>query len=314
MKILHSIEDQYLLNSNENKVTAIGNFDGLHSGHLKILQTTCTIANNLKLKAIGITFDPHPKIFHTNEKNFLLNTKEEKIQLISKKTNLDYLLFLQFDEKLKSFKPENFIQNILINKLKSQYIVVGNNFYFGLNKSGNIDLLKQFFGKNLITLDLVNTKHIEKENITCSSTRIKELIRQGDVLKASYCLGYYYSISGNVINGRKEARKFNFPTANIVIPDEKIIPKFGTYAIHIELDNKKYDGVGYISKRDDQNLLEAHILDWKGNLYGKTLKVEFIKFISEPQIFFGAGWEKQLKEKVALDVSKTREFFEDFNK
>ena len=265
-------------------IVAIGNFDGVHQGHKKILSLLSKKAKALGGKSLVITFEPNPKLFFNKQENFLLTTLEEKIKIIQDLFLIDKILILPFDDELKNLSAKDFIEKFLIEKINIKFLIIGANFRFGKNQEGDIDLLREYLNDNVYAIDLAKiSEHI------CSSSAIKKFLKEGQIDLANNLLGYRYFIKDIIVEGNQLATKIGFPTINIK-NSMKILPKFGVYYVSVIIDNKKLYGVANIGVRptitqDNQPLLEVHILDFNANLYGQKVKVEFIKFIREEKKF-----------------------------
>jgi riboflavin kinase/FMN adenylyltransferase len=286
MKIFRKIEDFIAITSNNQKFCAsIGNFDGVHIGHKKILHELHNKSLQLEQENLVITFEPHTKLFHNPQNNFLLTTTEEKIHELKNLNIIDNLLIINFDDKFKNIEADKFIQEILLNKLKINHIIIGDNFNFGKNKSGNITLLKQILGDSLSIINILDI-----ENQPCSSTTIKNYIQNGEVEKANKLLGYNYYIYDFVCEGNKLARQLGFPTANIKNID-KILPKFGVYEVNVTLQNDmKLKAIANVGIKPTvgittQPLLETHILNFSNDIYSQKIKIEFTRFIRNEKKF-----------------------------
>ena len=292
----------------ESVVAIIGNFDGVHLGHKKLINDAKKTAQKSKLKLAIMTFEPHPRMFFSKvSENFLIQSKDDKIKELSK-LQIDYFFNIKFDSKLSSLRAEDFIKEILHNKLNIKHVVVGKDFLFGKNREGDISTLKNIGEK--INLKVSTIEIVKNDNFKISSTKIRELIREGNVELANKYLGRNFSISGQVIHGDKIGKKINFPTANIKLLNH-FRPAFGVYAVNITSDKfKKMIGIANIGKRPTVNyvgeLLEAHIFDKNINLYDETISVEFLKFIRPEKKFNGID---DLKKQILLDEIIVRKFF-----
>ena len=302
MKLFLDIDD--FVGNNKDFSATIGNFDGIHLGHQKIFSDLHKKSRELNQKNLVITFNPHTKLFNHQQNNFLLTSLREKINLIEKTGLIDNLLVIEFNEDFKNVEANDFIQKILIEKLNVNYLVIGENFYFGKDKSGTIDLLKQKFGYNLQTVEI-----LKQNDTNCSSTLIRNYIQNGDVEMAKKMLGYNYYIEDFVIEGNKLARQLGFPTANMR-NSEKILPKFGVYETIATMENgKSFKAISNIGMKPTigltkEPLLETHILNFNDNLYGQKLKIEFLRFIREERKFNGLNeLIKQIKKDVECVIS-----------
>ena len=281
-------------------VIAIGNFDGLHLGHQKVLNQAKEKAKKENLKFGVVTFEPIPNMFFNKEIRYhRVNLIEQKIYYL-KKIKLDFLIIISFNKLFSNMTADNFIKKILVNKIKSKYIFVSHNFRFGKKRDGNINTLKKFekkyFYKTVITSPYQKNKKI------ISSTSIRKNIARGNLEKTQKLLGRPWSIQGKVIRGQKRGRTIGFPTCNIEWRSY-IVPKLGVYAVKVNFKNFKKIGIANIGHRPTFNgkilLLEVNIFGIKQNLYNKTLNVSFIKFIRPERRFNNII---ELKNQIKKDI------------
>ena len=275
----------------------IGKFDGIHLGHLKLIKTITSI-NNEGLKSVVFTFNTEQNgqgcITTENEKKDFL--KEEKI---------DYLISYSLDNTIKNMTGEEFIEEILIKRLDAKVIVVGEDFRFGYNRTGDINLLRKMsdkYGYKLIICNKIKVSY--DSNTDVSSTLIKKWIVDGCVKKANCMLGYPYFIQGTVISGQQLGRTIGFPTANISLNSNKIIPCKGVYAVKVAISDEEYKGIANIGNKPTvgdsfDKGLEVHIIDFDKDIYNKTIKVKFIECIREEKKF---GSVELLKEQISADL------------
>ena len=284
----------------KDSVVAIGNFDGLHIGHQKVLKEAKKKANKNNLKFGLITFEPAPVMFFNKTiRNHRINSLNQKIFSL-KKMKLDFLIIINFNKKFSNLIAEDFIKKILFEKLKSKYIFVSKNFKFGKKRHGNIITLKNFekkyFFKTVITVPYKQEKKI------VSSSLIRKIIYQGRVQEAQKLLGRAWSVEGLVVKGAQRGRKIGFPTCNIKL-NSYITPKLGVYLVGVEINNLKKRGIANIGYRPTFNgkslLLEVNIFGIKRNLYKKILKISFIKFVRAENKFKDIN---QLKAQIKKDI------------
>ena len=285
-------------------VIAIGNFDGLHLGHQKVLNQAKEKAKKENLKFGVVTFEPIPTMFfNKNTKHHRINSIEQKIYYLEK-IKLDFLIIIKFNKLFSNISADNFIKKILVNKLKSKYIFVSRNFRFGKKRKGNINTLKKlekkYFYKTIITIPHHKNKKI------ISSSLIRKNIGEGKIDNARRLLGRPWSIKGEVIKGQKRGRKIGFPTCNIKW-NTYALPKLGVYAVKVETKDFKKKGIANIGYRPTFNgknlLLEVNIFGIKKNLYKKILKVSFIKFIRPEKKFNNIS---ELKKQIKKDITKAK--------
>ena len=282
-------------------VAAIGVFDGVHKGHQKILKKAVSAASALSMKALVITFHPHPRrIIDPDSKINFLTTTAHKSRLIEK-IGVDFLLDLKFTKKLSEMKAEDFVSKVLVGKLNIKALVVGKDFLFGRGGEGNFRLLKDIgkrYGFNVFGIEPSRIKGVQ-----VSSTKIRKAIERGDLATASLMLGRPVSVLGTVVKGRKVGRRLGFPTANIN-PHHEAIPPGGVYAVEAKVLGKKYTGVLNIGIRPTFDLkkepaIELYIFKFKRNIYGKDVEVIFRHKIRDERKFASP---EALKDQIKKDI------------
>lgn len=283
MKIV-KINKDYV--AKEESAIALGNFDGVHLGHRELLKTLVENSKKHNIKSSVLMFTEHTKNLLKNKKQYLLTSNEEKYRIFNE-FGIDIVYEIDFDEYIMKMTPEYFVKDFLMDSLKVRGIVVGFDYTFGFKASGNVEILKELTSKNNILLNIIDP--VKSDGIALSSTYIRELIKTGEIEKANELLGYSYTIDGIVIHGKKLGNKMGFPTANID-PDVKyVIPKYGVYDSDIIVDGITYKAATNIGKNptiENEGLrVEAHILDFKDNIYGKKVALKLIKFL-RPEIKF----------------------------
>jgi len=286
--------------THKGSVVAIGNFDGLHIGHQKVLKEARQKARSKNLKFGLVTFEPVPiMFFNKNIKSHRINSLNQKIYFL-KKLKLDFLIIINFNKTFSNLSAEDFIKKILFKKLKSKYIFISRNFKFGKKRLGNIKILKNFEKMYLYKV-LVTTPYKEKNKII-SSSLIRKTIQEGQVDKAEKLLGRLWCVEGEVVKGEQRGRKIGFPTCNIKL-DSYILPKLGVYSVWVQINNIKKKGIANIGYRPTFNgrslLLEVNIFGIKRNLYKKILKISFINFIRAEKKFKNIN---QLKAQIKKDI------------
>ncbi len=288
----------------KNAVVAIGNFDGLHLGHQKVLNQARLKAKRKNLKFGAITFEPIPNMFfNKNIKHYRINLIKQKIFYL-KKIKLDFLIVINFNKSFSNISSDNFIKNILVNKLKSKYIFVSRNFRFGKKRTGDINTLKKFEKK--YSYKTIITIPYQKNKKIISSSLIRTNIAEGKVENVQKLLSRPWSIEGEVVRGQQIGRKIGFPTCNIKW-NYYVLPKLGVYLVKVETKNFKRKGVANIGYRPTFNgknlLLEVNIFGIKLNLYKKILKISFIKFIRPEKKFNNII---ELKNQIKKDIIKAK--------
>jgi len=284
----------------KESVIAIGNFDGLHIGHQKVLKEARKKAKSQKIKFGLVTFEPVPTMFfNKNIKNHRINSLNQKIYFL-KKIKLDFLIIINFNKFFSNLNPEKFIIKILFDTLKCKYVFISKNFRFGKKRLGDIKTLKNFEKKYSYKM-IVTIPQKKREKIV-SSTLIRKIIYKGRVKEAEKLLGRPWCVEGKVIRGNQRGRKIGFPTCNIKL-NSYTLPKLGVYAVQVEIDNIKKRGIANIGYRPTFNgktlLLEVNIFGIKRNLYKKILKISFIKFVRAENKFKDIN---QLKAQIKKDI------------
>ena len=288
-------------------VLTIGNFDGIHLGHLEIIKEIKRISKAKNLSTAILTFEPHPISFLRPDrpKDFRISSLAEKLRIF-RELEIDFVIALPFNQALADIEAENFIYEILIKKINTQHLVIGYDFIFGKNREGNFRLLEE--KSKELNFDLSEVSAIKAHDYTCSSTIIRHFIKVGDISSANQILGKEFSVSGLVNEGRKLANQLGFPTANIISKNHIIKPKFGVYKTithipHLSLKLPSITNFGIKPTLDEASipLYETHIFNFSQNIYGKKIIVEFIDFIRDEKKFASL---EELKKQIALDVAK----------
>ena len=280
-------------------ILVIGNFDGLHKGHVSILEESKKLAKKNKLKCGLLTFDPNPKEFFLKDKNFKIISNLEKEKIL-KKMNIDYLIILKFNKKLREQSADQFIKKTLQEKIKPSKIIVGKEFRFGKNRLGTPQILQNYFETKI-------AHQKKKSNKKISSTQIRKFIQSGKINKANNLLGRNWSVSGNVVSGNKIGRKLGFRTANIFIKNS-IEPLKGVYATRLHINTKSYPGISNfgvaptISKKQNA-VLETHLFKPIKDLYKKNIKVEFFGFLRKEKKF---KTKKNLTDQIKKDITHAK--------
>ena len=281
-------------NANLNKkyhkgVIAIGNFDGIHLGHQKVINEARKKAKSKKLPFGIITFEPVPVMyFNSKIKNHRINSLEQKkIQL--KKLKLDFLIIIKFNKIFSSLTAEKFIKEIIYNKTKCSFLYVSKNFKFGYKRKGNIQTLKKY--EKLYNFKCLIIRPYKKNKKIISSTLIRKKIINGKIREANTLLNREWNIKGKVIKGRQLGRKIGFPTCNLQLNDY-IVPRNGVYAVKVKGSNFNKKGIANVGFRPTFNgkklLLETNIFGIDKNLYNKEIDISFKKFFFSSNKFFKA--------------------------
>lgn len=294
---------------NKRYVATIGFFDGVHRGHQFLISQVCELAHRLQCASMLITFDRHPRqVIQSDYVPQLLSTQEEKIRLL-KDTGIDQLEVLPFTEQLSHLTALQFMQQVLSAKLNVQTLVMGYDHHFG-SGGGTFPEYVQW-GKQA-GINVVLAHELEDEKV--SSSVIRRMLTEGDVSKANRLLGYEYSLQGRVVSGHQVGRNIGFPTANIDVQKDKLLPACGAYAIRAKVADTLYDGMLCIGhrptlKNGNDLSVEANLFDFNGDLYGKELVLRLVDRLRDEQPFTSVQ-ELQLQlEKDAVQAKKVLENF-----
>lgn len=298
-----------LNNYTEKKPLAlsIGMFDGVHQGHQSIISQLKKVSAEKKIESGILTFWPHPRLIFNPQANLrLLNTLEEKIQLLEK-FGLENLFLQDFDKQFRNLSGEEFIREILVKKLNVKHLIVGYDHSFGKNKSGNFELLKKLAPELGLEVEKTAAVSIDEENI--SSTKIRNLLAEGEISEANKMLGYNYSLCGTVVHGKMIGRTIGYPTANLETEPHKLLPKKGAYITSAILEGKFYKSMTSIGTNPTVNgeklTVETYILNFSGDIYGKKLTLNFHEFLHNEIKFDGI---ENLVKKLDEDKFLTENF------
>ncbi|MFA5404299.1 MAG: bifunctional riboflavin kinase/FAD synthetase [Ignavibacteria bacterium] len=295
---------------NKNSIVTVGTFDGIHLGHKKIISDLIGIKNGKNLRSVIVTFDPHPQFILRNKHKEikLLSTIEEKLREFEN-LGIDLIYIINFTKEFADISAEDFYRNYLIEKIGLTDIVFGYDHNFGRNREGNYETLKDFSKKYGIDVHKVDEFKINGDRV--NSTTIRNLLINGDVEKASFLLGNNYNFSGKVIYGDKRGSTIGFPTANIQqLSEYKLIPKNGVYFVSVEVKGKRYFGMMNIGNRptiaeNKEIFMEVNLFDFDKNIYGETIRVDFIKFLRDEKKFSSL-------DELVLQLNKDKEICKKF--
>ena len=305
---------QVILNLNEikkplaNPVLTIGNFDGVHKGHLALFDKVKERAKAIAGQSVVMTFEPHPlKIMRPANGPQLITHTGQKLELIEK-AGIDVIVCVSFDREFAAIPARDFVNSILVKKIGIKEIVVGYDYTFGHNREGDINLLREIGNDFGFVVHLVGP--IEIDHTLVSSTSIRRLVQEGRLEEARVLHGRDFEVQGTVVKGRNRGgRLLGFPTANLN-PHGELLPKTGVYAVKLLIDDVFYNGVtnvGYNPTFGDTGLtVETHVLDYSGELMGKTIKVHFIKRLRDEKTFKTL---EELSGQIAQDIARAKEVF-----
>jgi riboflavin kinase/FMN adenylyltransferase len=267
-------------------VVALGNFDGLHRGHVKLLDQVCRRAAEQNGTAVVQIFDPHPaRVLRPDKAPPLLTTLAQKLRAFDR-AGLTAAAIVRFTPELSRWEPEVFVERVLVDWLRVAEIWVGENFLFGRDRSGTFTLLRALGEDRGFAVQKIEP--VRFKEFVVSSTRIRRLIQDGRVDEAAALLGRHYAIEGTVVRGDGRGRTLGFPTANLE-SDNELLPRFGIYATIATVDDVAHRSVSSVGIRptigDGRLTIEAHLLDGSHDLYGKRLRLAFVKWLREERAF-----------------------------
>jgi riboflavin kinase / FMN adenylyltransferase len=287
MNVVFGLEN---LKNAKPAATTVGTFDGVHLGHVKIIDSLKELSQKDNLKSTLITFDPHPRVVLQQTPPFktkLLTKIDERLELLQNQ-GLDQVIIAKFSRQFSELSYKEFMKNILVEKVNTKVLVVGYDHGFGKDRSGNFDEMSKISKE--FNFDVVRETAITINEQTVSSSKIRELIDNGNVKDAASMLGRKYTVNGVVIKGEGRGKKLNFPTANLQITnDYKLFPKEGVYAVDCVIHDKIYRGMSNIGIKPTfggvQKTIEINILDFDDDIYGEKIEVQFIQRMRDEKKF-----------------------------
>ncbi len=301
MKIYNNL---VIKKKHQNSVVAIGNFDGIHLGHQKVINQARKKAKKNRLPFGIITFEPMPTMFFNKElKNHRINSLSQKKSQLNK-LKLDFLIIINFNKIFSKLSAEQFIEKIIFKKVRCKFLYVSNNFKFGFRRQGNIRTLKKY--SSLYNYRTIVTSPFRKIYKVISSTIIRKKISQGKIYEVNQLLNRKWCIQGKVIKGNKRGRKIGFPTCNINISNYAI-PRLGVYVVNVKTRKFQRKGIANLGYRPTfkgkKLLLEVNIFGINQNLYNKEIDVNFIKFIRPEKKFKNL---EELKKQIKIDIIQVK--------
>ncbi|WNM19811.1 bifunctional riboflavin kinase/FAD synthetase [Flavobacterium capsici] len=300
MKIFNSISD---FKSNSKTIVTIGTFDGVHIGHKKILEKLIKSTSNSEFESLVLTFFPHPRlVLQTGTDMKQLNTIDEKVNLLDA-IGIDNLVIHPFNKEFSRLTAEDFVKSVLVDTFNVAKIIIGYDHRFGRNRTADINDLIEFGEKYNFEVEQISAEEVN--DVSVSSTKIRNALNEGDVTLAQTYLDYYYLINGTVTKGKQLGKTIGFPTANISVKEDyKLIPKDGVYVVSCEIDSSKHYGMMNIGvnptvEANNQNQkIEVHLFDFEKDIYGKPITVSLLKRLRNEQKFESID---ALKKQLALD-------------
>lgn len=304
MKLFHSISD---FTCKSKTIVTIGTFDGVHIGHKKILEKIITNAQESNFESLVLTFFPHPRtVLQEGTEMKQLNTIDEKINLLDK-LGVDNLVIHPFDKDFSRLTAEDFVKQVLVDQFNVAKIIIGYDHRFGRNRTADINDLIEFGEKYEFDVEQISVEEIN--DVSVSSTKIRNALNEGEVTLANSFLDYNYSLSGIVVKGKQLGRTIGFPTANIQVKENyKLIPKDGVYVVSCEIDSVNHFGMMNIGinpttdTTSQTQKIEVHLLDFSDDIYGKSITVSFLSRIRDEQKFESVD---ALKSQLAADKITT---------
>jgi riboflavin kinase/FMN adenylyltransferase len=288
-------------------VVALGNFDGLHRGHLKLIDQVRRRAVERGGTSVALVFDPHPpRVLRPDKAPPLLMTHAQKVEAFEH-AGLSAVAIVRFTRELSRWEPEAFVENVLIDWLHVSEVWVGENFVFGRDRSGTFTLLRAIGEDRGFRVEKIDP--VRFRDFVVSSTRVRRLVAEGRVDEAGAQLGHHYTLDGVVVRGDGRGRELGFPTANLQTENE-LLPAYGIYATVAIVDEVAHRSVTSVGVRptigDGRLVVEAHLLDGGADLYGRRLRLAFVKWLREERAFDGLD---ALKAQIALDCAAANDLF-----
>ena len=302
MKIYNSIEEFI---PKFKVALTLGTFDGVHIGHQSIIEKLNEVAEKIDGESVLMTFYPHPRhvLRPNNQKLKLLSTIEERSEML-KEYGLKHFIIQEFSKDFSQLRPDNFVKEILVDKLCVKRLIIGYDHHFGRNREGNYEKLLEL--SKLYSYEVEKINPLNYMGSTVSSTIIRKKINENKFEEVRKFLGRYFSFSGKIIEGKKMGKKIGYPTANISVENvNKLMPNDGVYAVYIKVNSKDFMGmmnIGYNPTFDSsEKSVEVHILDFNKDIYGLDVKVSIVEKIREEKKFLSV---EDLKKNLDLDKKK----------
>lgn len=306
MNIYNSIYD---FSSAEKTVVTLGTFDGVHKGHRKILEKLITAGQAKGCQSVVLTFFPHPRMVLQQDSDIrLLNTIDEKALLLQQ-AGVDNLIIHPFDHTFSRLTAEDFVKDILVDRLNIQKIIIGYDHRFGRNRTATIDDLIKYGSQYGFEVEQISA--LEVNEVSVSSTKVRNALALGDVQTANEFLGYPYMLTGTVVKGRQLGRTIGYPTANIAIPETyKLVPETGVYVASAIVDGKEVPGMMSIGTNPTvggmEQSIEIHLFDFDADLYGKTLQLNLYQRLRDEEKFASI---EILKDKLDEDRQRSLDYY-----
>lgn len=307
LKVIYGNESEYF--AKRSTAVGLGNFDGLHVGHMALVNTLISEARIHGLQSVIYTFTKHPEnILRKKLFTPLLTTVGKRVQILGE-TALDAVYFDEFDEDYSRMKPENFVRRVLLDKLGAKLVIAGFNYRFGYKGQGDVELLRTMGKKFNFNVIIIPPVKVDTEIV--SSTAIREYVKKGEMENVFRLLGRHYSITGEVMDGKRMGRRIGFPTANLHPEEYLILPKDGVYITKTLYNGEFYSSLTSIGQNptfeDSAKInVETHILNFNRDIYRSSIEVFFLSFLRDEMKFRNA---QELSEKIRQDVVAAKEYF-----
>lgn len=285
----------------------VGSFDGVHLGHQAVLREIAERAARTGRASLLVTFEPHPlEVVNPQAAPPLLTTGPERREFLAQ-TPLDYVLFLRFDRELADLTPEDFVRRVLIRRCAMRELVIGHDHGFGRGRSGDVETLRRLGAEDGFEVDVVAAVDVGDQHV--SSSRIRRAVAGGDLATAARMLGRPYSVSGVVGRGERRGRLLGVPTINLAeVPPQKLLPPDGVYAVRVEWRGGRTGGMMNQGPRptfqDGRRILEAHLFDFEGDLYGEWVRIEWVERLRDVRRFPSV---EELQRQLERDRSRALE-------
>lgn len=301
-------------NPKQHTVLTIGTFDGVHIGHQKIIKRLVEVANVKGLQPSLLTFFPHPRMVLQKDANIkLINTISEKEQLL-KRFGITNLVVKKFTKEFSRLTALDYVENLLVNQLKSKYVIIGYDHHFGRNRNANINDLKQFGEDFNFEVEEISMQDIN--DVAISSTKIRTALNEGDIKTANTYLGYNFMLTGTIVKGKGLGKTIQYPTANLHIEETyKLIPKQGVYVVKALIDDTIQYGMMNIGNNPTVNgqsqTIETHFFNFNNSLYDKNISIQLLERLRDEQKFDGL---KQLTTQLDQDKTQALQYIQDYAK
>jgi riboflavin kinase/FMN adenylyltransferase len=314
MKLFNSLDEIVNIDST---IIALGNFDGVHKGHQELISRTVKSAESTNLKSAIFTFSNHPRNVLASENGNANSVKsilyqDEKVEII-KNLGIDYMFSIPFDSYIQCISAVDFIDEILLKKLKMHEAYCGFNFKFGYKASGDVSVLMRESVKNQFGIHVLEPVKID--DTVVSSSLIREIVERGDVDKCMKFMGRHYAVDGEVVVGNKLGSKIGFPTSNIAVDEQMVSPANGVYITYCTYNDKKYPSITSVGVKptigEYKKNMETHIFNFDKELYGKTIRIEFIKKMRDEVKFDSI---EELAKQITKDCVMAKDYHSKYSK